>query len=394
MKILCVVGARPNFIKVAPLIKEMHKHPEITPFLVHTGQHYDVSMAGQFFEDLGIPEPDVSLEVGSGSHAYQTAEVMKRIEPVLEREHPDLVLVVGDVNSTMAAAITATKLWIPVAHVEAGLRSFDRTMPEEVNRLITDAISDYLFVTEESGMHNLLSEGVSKDKMFFVGNVMIDSLEASRRLWQRSTIHERLGLMNASYGVITLHRPSNVDHPDTLKGLIGALAEVGRHLPILFPVHPRTRKSLEQMEEVRALLQFGNKLVSTSGIHCLDPLGYLDFMALVAKARIVLTDSGGIQEETTALGIPCLTIRENTERPVTVTHGTNRLVGISPSRILQEATRILTIPPSVSSPPPLWDGRASQRIIGLILELLERRQSQESARPHASTTVNQGRPVT
>lgn len=372
MKIINIVGARPNFMKIAPLIREMRKHQDITPLLVHTGQHYDAAMAGQFFSDLQIPPPDVSLDVGSGSHAYQTAEVMKRLEPVLEKERPDLVLVVGDVNSTVAASLTATKLLIPVAHVEAGLRSFDRTMPEEINRLVTDAISDLLFVTEESGMRNLLNEGTDKSKVFLVGNVMIDSLEASRRLWQQSTIRGPLGLEGREYGVMTLHRPSNVDREATLRDLVGGIAQVARRIPVVFPVHPRTRKALERLQEQGVPLHFEKGRIAQAGIHCMEPLGYLDFMALVAGSRMVLTDSGGIQEETTALGIPCLTLRDNTERPVTVTHGTNRLVGTSPSRIVQEATRILETPVKPPSPPPLWDGRASERIVNVLLEYASR----------------------
>lgn len=368
MKILSVVGARPNFMKIAPLIREMQKHPEVESVLVHTGQHYDVQLAGQFFTDLGIPDPDVCLEVGSGSHAYQTAEVMKRLESVLERERPDLVLVVGDVNSTLAAAITAAKLQIPVAHVEAGLRSFDRSMPEEVNRLLTDALSDYLFVTEESGIRNLLAEGIDKRKIFFVGNVMIDSLEASRRLWSRSDIRSKLGLVGRDYGVVTLHRPSNVDHPGTLRRILGAIEKIGQSLPIVFPIHPRTRKTLEHSDTFGYELRFGTYPVAANGIYGLDPLGYLDFMALVAGARLVLTDSGGIQEETTVLGIPCLTLRENTERPATVTHGTNRLVGSAPDKIVYEAERVLANPYPKPSPPPLWDGRASERIVSILLQ--------------------------
>lgn len=368
MKIANIVGARPNFMKIAPIMKEMRKHSEIEATLIHTGQHYDASMAGQFFEDLQIPPPDVSLEVGSGSHAYQTGEVMKRLEPVFERERPDVVLVVGDVNSTLAAAVTAAKLHIPVAHVEAGLRSFDRSMPEEINRLVTDAIADYLFVSEESGVANLVAEGVSKDKIFFVGNVMIDSLEASRRLWTQSSILDQLGLTKGQYGVVTLHRPANVDDVQTLKGLIGALADVARQQPIVFPVHPRTRKSLESLTEFHSVLHFGEGVISGAGIHCMNPFGYLDFMALVANTRIVLTDSGGLQEETTVLGIPCLTLRENTERPVTVTHGTNRIVGSSPERIAAEVSRALGTPLPRPIPPPLWDGHASQRIVARLLE--------------------------
>lgn len=368
MKILNIVGARPNFMKIAPLIKAMRKHQDLAPILIHTGQHYDVGMAKQFFEDLQMPQPDVSLEVGSGSHAVQTAEVMKRLEPVLERERPDLVLVVGDVNSTVAAALTAVKLHIAVAHVEAGLRSFDRSMPEEINRIVTDAIADYLFVTEESGIKNLLSEGVDKNKIFMVGNVMIDSLEASRRSWERSTIHAQLNVARHRYGVVTLHRPANVDNHAVLEGIIRALLEMARHQPMIFPVHPRTRRCLETMEGLRSSLHFGNQPVSGPGLYCLEPLGYLDFMALVAGANVILTDSGGIQEETTALGIPCLTLRDNTERPVTVTHGTNRLIGTSPAKIVQEALRVIQTPPQRIAPPPLWDGKAADRIVAILRE--------------------------
>lgn len=369
MKILNVVGARPNFIKIAPLIKEMKRHSVIEPILVHTGQHYDVKMAGRFFEDLGIPAPDVSLDVGSGSHAFQTAEVMKRIEPVMEQQRPDLVLVVGDVNSTLAAAVTAAKLQIPVAHVEAGLRSFDRSMPEEVNRLVTDAVSDLLFVSEESGVRNLLAEGVDRKKVFFVGNVMIDSLESSRRAWAKANICERLGVSKGHYGVLTLHRPSNVDQPEVLRGLLGAVADIAREQSIVFPVHPRTRKRLEETDALDVPLRFvGSGTIDGPGIWCLDPLGYLDFMALVAGARLILTDSGGIQEETTALGIPCLTLRENTERPVTISHGTNRLVGTSPEKIVDHAMQVLKGPRITPSPPPLWDGHAAERIVAILLK--------------------------
>jgi UDP-N-acetylglucosamine 2-epimerase (non-hydrolysing) len=375
VKIVNVVGARPNFVKIAPLIREMRRHPDIQPILVHTGQHYDARMAGQFFEDLQIPLPDVSLEVGSGSHAVQTGEVMKRIEPVLETQHPDAVVVVGDVNSTLAAALTAVKLHIPVAHVEAGLRSFDRTMPEEINRLATDAISDFLFVTEESGKQNLLREGVAEDRIFFVGNVMIDSLEYSRRSWERSSIHANLGIGSGGYGILTLHRPSNVDDEEKLRALLTALAIIAERFPLIFPVHPRTKRRLEAMEELRHSLWFGHAPLPPTGICCLEPFGYLDFMALVARARLVLTDSGGIQEETSVLGVPCLTLRENTERPVTVTHGTNRLVGTSPDRIIAEALRMLDGPRPVNLPPPLWDGRASQRIVAVLHERIRRTAS-------------------
>lgn len=328
-------------------------------------------MSGQFFQELRIPPPDISLEVGSGSHAYQTAEVMKRIEPVLEEQRPDFVLVVGDVNSTLAAALTAVKLQIPVVHVEGGLRSFDRTMPEEINRLATDAISDYLFVTEESGKRNLLNEGTPPEKIYVVGNVMIDSLEESRGLWQHSTIHRQLGFEKGSYGVITLHRPSNVDTASKLGGVVGALAEIAKELPLIFPVHPRTRRQLETVNGEFALLSLSSKNedVARRGIICIEPLGYLDFLALTASARIIFTDSGGVQEESTILGIPCLTLRDNTERPVTVTHGTNRIVGSSPEKILEEARRVLANSQPVQIQPPLWDGKASQRIVAILRQL-------------------------
>lgn len=370
MKIVNVVGARPNFVKIAPLIREMRRYPDIEPILVHTGQHYDVRMAGQFFEDLQIPLPDVSLEVGSGSHAAQTGEVMKRIEPVFEEHRPDVVVVVGDVNSTLAAALTAVKLQIPVAHVEAGLRSFDRTMPEEINRLATDTISDYLFVTEESGKQNLLREGIAEQKIFFVGNVMIDSLESSRRLWERSLVHRRLGVEKQRYGIITLHRPSNVDDETKLRELLEALGEIAQRVPLIFPVHPRTRTRLKTLNGVRYALWFGDEKLPARGICCLEPVGYLDFMALVSDARLVLTDSGGLQEETTILGVPCLTLRENTERPVTVTHGTNRLVGVSPAKIIDEALAILADSQAKPEPPPLWDGRTAERIVAVLREQL------------------------
>ena len=373
MKIANIAGARPNFIKIAPILREMHKCSEVSPILIHTGQHYDLEMAGQFFRDLKIPKPDVSLEVGSGSHAYQTAEVMKRLEPVLEEICPDLVLVVGDVNSTLAAAVTAAKLLIPVAHVEAGLRSFDCTMPEEINRLLTDAVSEYLFVSEESGRQNLLREGVNQSKIFFVGNVMIDSLAECRPLWERSDICGRLGLRKRGYGVVTLHRPSNVDDPETFHGLVESLAKIATQLPLLFPMHPRTSARVKEfgLEEHFNFLSVGSVVNSRlSGLYCLDPLGYLEFMSLMADSRLVLTDSGGLQEETTMLGVPCLTLRENTERPVTISHGTNTLVGVSSNRITSEASRVLATTQPVTTPPPLWDGQAAERIVTVLREHL------------------------
>lgn len=368
MKIVTVAGARPNFIKVAPLVREMRRYPAIVPILVHTGQHYDWAMSDQLFSELEVEPPNVNLGVGSGSHAAQTAEVMKRIEPVLETMQPNLVLVVGDVNSTLAAALTAVKLGIPVAHVEAGLRSFDRTMPEEINRLLTDAISDLLFVTEESGRDNLLREGIAPEKIHFVGNVMIDTLQAFKARWKGSSIFNRLGLDDEHpYGVLTLHRPSNVDAPGILVNLLEAIHELARYLPIIFPVHPRVKAQLLPQEKLFWSRPDAREAPPSEGIICVEPLGYLDFIALMSRARLVLTDSGGIQEETTVLGVPCLTLRETTERPVTITHGTNQVIGTVPGRIVDEALRTLKHPPWQNGPPPLWDGRAAKRIVRILV---------------------------
>ena len=358
MKIVNVVGARPNFVKIGPLLREMRRHPAITPTLVHTGQHYDEAMSRQFFGDLDLPVPDHDLQVGSGSHAVQTAEVMRRLEPVLTASRPDAVLVVGDVNSTLAATLTAVKLGIPVVHVEAGLRSFDRTMPEEINRVLTDAVADVLFITEEGARANLLREGAAPEKIHFVGNVMADALLASRMRWSASTIVERLRLTGRPFAVLTLHRPANVDDPDVLDELLGALRTIGRRLPIVFPVHPRVRARLGAD---------ATEAGATRGLVCLPPLGYLDFVALMSRARLVLTDSGGIQEETTMLGVPCLTLRQNTERPVTVSQGTNRVVGTRPDTVVAEAFRTLDDPPRPVGPPPLWDGAAARRIVDVLL---------------------------
>jgi UDP-N-acetylglucosamine 2-epimerase (non-hydrolysing) len=355
MKILSVVGARPNFMKIAPLLWEMHRHAGIATFLVHTGQHYDERMSRHFFEELNIPRPDVDLGVGSASHAVQTAEVMKRFEPVLKEWRPDAVVVVGDVNSTIACALTAVKLGVPVAHVEAGLRSFDRDMPEEINRILTDSISRWLFVSEPSGLHNLRREGVAEDRIFFVGNVMIDTLRASRDRAESSTVLEDLRLKPQGYAVLTLHRPSNVDDPRVFDKLMTAVGLLQRELPIVFPVHPRTRKALETHPA-------GN----LSNLRLTEPLGYLDFLKLMAHARMVLTDSGGVQEETTVLGVPCLTLRHNTERPVTIEQGTNVLVGSSPDRILSTALRLLSVPLGEKRVPELWDGRAAERIVDVL----------------------------
>jgi UDP-N-acetylglucosamine 2-epimerase (non-hydrolysing) len=357
-------------MKIAPILWEVKRRPGTEAFLVHTGQHYDQRMSRLFFEELNIPRPDVDLGVGSGSHTVQTAEVMKRFEPILIEQRPDAVIVVGDVNSTIACAMTAVKLGIPVAHVEAGLRSFDRTMPEEMNRVLTDVISHWLFVTEPSGLENLRREGVPEDRMFFVGNVMIDTLLASRDLSERSTVLTDLGLRDRGYAVLTLHRPANVDCPEVLAGLLRAVERLQRELPIVFPVHPRTRQRLS-----------GRDLTTLSNLRLTEPLGYLDFMKLVSHARLVLTDSGGIQEETTVLGVPCLTLRENTERPITCDEGTNTLIGLDPDRIIAAGLKALAAPAKTGRVPRLWDGQAAARI----LDVLEGRA--ESSPAAAEATV-------
>jgi UDP-N-acetylglucosamine 2-epimerase (non-hydrolysing) len=373
VRILSVVGARPNFMKIAPLVEELKRHPEFHHFLVHTGQHYDDQLSGNFFSQLGLPLPDVNLEVGSGSHAVQTAEVMKRIEPVLADYKPAAVVVVGDVNSTLAAALVAVKMGIAVAHIEAGLRSFDNAMPEEINRRLTDAISDSLFVTEQSGVDNLELEGVPSRKIFLVGNVMIDCLLRHRELAAKSGVLEKIGARRSGdqpcdYGVLTLHRPSNVDDPDTLAGILNAVRDVTRDFPVFFPVHPRTRKNLETFGLSDLLSDPANR--PASGIVALEPLGYLDFLALNDGARIVFTDSGGIQEESTVLGVPCLTLRENTERPATIEHGSNQLVGVDPVRIVSAARRALAGDRRIERRPPLWDGHAAERIVAVLRTLL------------------------
>jgi UDP-N-acetylglucosamine 2-epimerase (non-hydrolysing) len=352
MKIVVVAGARPNFMKIAPLMWEVARRPNMTAFLVHTGQHYDEKMSKLFFDQLKIPVPNIDLEVGSGSHAVQTAEVMKRFEPVILDQRPDAVVVVGDVNSTIACALTAVKLGVPVAHVEAGLRSFDRTMPEEINRILTDSISRWLFVSEPSGIENLKREGVEPSRVHFVGNVMIDTLIACREQFDRPQVLADLGVKPKQFAVATLHRPANVDDPATFRGLIRAIEYIQERMPVVFPVHPRTRKALQEEQH-----RLPNLKVT-------EPLGYLEFMSLVTQCRFVLTDSGGIQEETTYLGVPCLTLRKNTERPITTTVGTNMLVGLDADDIIA-ASRGAMDSSSLQKPriPELWDGRASQRIM-------------------------------
>ncbi len=358
MKIINVVGARPNFMKVAPIQRVMeHRHLDVK--LVHTGQHYDERMSKLFFIDLQMPQPDVYLNVGSGSHAVQTAKVMVEFEKVLEAEQPDLVLVVGDVNSTIACSLVASKMSIKVAHVEAGLRSFDREMPEEINRILTDSISDYLFVTEQSGIDNLKKEGISPDKIFFVGHVMIDSLVYFLEKAKESDILQKNGLQPHEYALITLHRPSNVDVKENFEKILSAFEQIESDLPIVFPIHPRSRKMIEQFG-------LSSRVEKMKNLRLMEPQGYLDFMNMMQQARLVMTDSGGIQEETTYLQIPCLTIRENTERPVTVEQGTNILVGTDTNRIVSEARKILAGNGRKGRIPDLWDGKAAERIVDIL----------------------------
>jgi UDP-N-acetylglucosamine 2-epimerase (non-hydrolysing) len=361
LKIVNVVGARPNLMKIAPLMDAYAKAPEIEPVLVHTGQHYDANMSEFFFRQLGIPEPEINLEIGSASHAVQTAEIMKAFEPVVLDLRPDAVLVVGDVNSTIACGLVAVKLGVKLVHVEAGLRSFDRDMPEEINRVLTDAISDLLFCTEQSGVDNLRREGVAAEKIHLVGNVMIDTLLRHRERAEASAILDTLRLDAGGYAVLTLHRPSNVDDPAVLAKLLDVMEVVLADQPLVFPVHPRTRQKL-------ADYGLAGRVAAQPNLHLVDPLGYLDFLKLMTHARVVLTDSGGIQEETTILGVPCLTLRENTERPVTCTVGTNRLVGQQPERILAAYREVMSGRGSSGRTPPLWDGGASARIVAVLRE--------------------------
>jgi UDP-N-acetylglucosamine 2-epimerase (non-hydrolysing) len=369
LTILSIVGARPNFMKIAPLMAAFGRRPGVKPILVHTGQHYDERMSRSFFEDLGIPRPDLNLEVGSAGHAVQTAQIMMRFEPALGQFRPDAVVVVGDVNSTIACALVAAKRGVPVAHVEAGLRSFDRTMPEEINRVLTDTLSDFLFVTEPSGLENLKREGIPSEKVHFVGNVMIDTLLANLQKARASDVLARLGLRARGYAVLTLHRPSNVDDPAIFGRLWAAITAIAREMPVVFPIHPRTRKNLETFNlPVVAAATAGQP----AGVRFTEPMGYLDFLRLAADARLVLTDSGGIQEETTILKVPCLTLRENTERPVTVDVGCNQLVGTDPERILAAYRRVADAGPLACKTPEKWDGRAADRIADILVAALRR----------------------
>jgi UDP-N-acetylglucosamine 2-epimerase (non-hydrolysing) len=361
MKLLNVVGARPNFMKIAPIMDALRSTPAIQPLLVHTGQHYDQKMSDLFFRDLGIPQPDINLGVGGGSHAAQTAAIISAFEPVLLQHLPEAVLVVGDVNSTIACGLVAVKLGVKLIHVEAGLRSFDRTMPEEINRLLTDSISDLLFCSEQSGVDNLLREGHAPDQVHLVGNVMIDSLLKHRVQAEQTTILDQLDLKPREYAVVTLHRPSNVDQPETLRTVLDILSSLQRHLRVVFPIHPRTRNRLGEFGLEGELAGLKNVVVT-------DPLGYLEFLKLTASARLVLTDSGGIQEETTILRVPCVTMRDNTERPVTCQLGSNRLAGTQPERVIKMIEESLADPTTCDTVPPLWDGHAAERIVRIIAE--------------------------
>jgi UDP-N-acetylglucosamine 2-epimerase (non-hydrolysing) len=374
IRLAIVAGARPNFMKVAPLMKALSNDSDFQLALIHTGQHYDDNMSGQFFRDLGIADPQYHLDVGSGSHAQQTAEIMKRIESVFEEVRPTAVIVVGDVNSTAAASLVAKKLGIDVVHVEAGLRSFDRSMPEEINRIVTDSIADVFLVTEESGRTNLLREGIAPDRIYLVGNLMIDSLRQHLERARTSDITDRLGVRGKPYGLVTLHRPANVDDVDSLGEIVGALSVIAESLPLLWPMHPRTRSRLQN-----------SGIELSPGVRVLEPLGYLDFLSLEADSSIVLTDSGGIQEETTALGVSCLTLRDNTERPATIQFGSNRLAGTRKATILSawgEAQRS----PRVSQIPPLWDGQAGRRCREVLRRLYSKRTIPEEAKTPLATT--------
>jgi UDP-N-acetylglucosamine 2-epimerase (non-hydrolysing) len=360
IKIAGVVGARPNFMKIDPLFRALERELEIfSTQLIHTGQHYDDSMSEVFFKDLGLRPPDIYLGIGSGTHAEQTGKIMMSLEKVLMEERPDLLVVVGDVNSTLAGAVTAAKLRIPIAHVEAGLRSFDRRMPEEINRVVTDALSNYLFTPSCDANENLRREGIPNEKIYFVGNIMIDSLKRCLKLAEKSDILKTLKVKPEQYALLTLHRPSNVDDPQVLEEILEAIAEIQKEIAVVFPIHPRTKKQIKA---------FGlkPKVESMKNLKIVPPVGYIDFLALETNAKLILTDSGGVQEETTVLGIPCLTLRETTERPVTVTQGTNQVVGHNRNKIVSTALSILHGQKIATQIPEFWDGHTSERIVAIL----------------------------
>lgn len=376
-RVMCVVGARPNMVKMAPLLAEMHHHAELWPVLVHTGQHYDYAMSEVFLEQLKILPPDYNLGVGSGTHHAQTAEIIRRFGELVSRDRPQMVVVVGDVNSTVACGLVAAKECIPLVHVEAGLRSFDRTMPEEINRIVTDGISDLLFATEESAVHNLLREGIADNKIYFVGNLMIDSLAKSIETARNSHLLKKLALPANRYVVLTLHRPGNVDDPDRLSATLKAILEFAERVPVLFPVHPRTHSRIMEavMNDRNVRTWNGEGAIGLPGLWLMPPIPYLEFVGMVDRSAMVITDSGGIQEETTYLGVPCLTFRESTERPITVTHGTNRVIGTDPAALLAHATEILEGAPRIRGVhPPLWDGMAATRVVPVLTRYLRERE--------------------
>ena len=375
LRIMSIVGARPNMMKIAPLLAELRRQEEIEPVLVHTGQHYDYSMSQVFFDQLRVPPPDYNLGVGSGTHFAQTAEIMRKFGELVQQDRPDMVVVAGDVNSTIACALVAAKEGIPVAHVEAGLRSFDRSMPEEINRVLTDAVADLLFTTEESANRNLANEGIDPGKVFFVGNLMIDSLVSALQVARPSCLRSELGLEGKPYAVLTLHRPSNVDNEDQLTRTLDAILEVAQRIPIVFPAHPRTARNIEAAGLTAMRTWAGGPLpgidAGATGLWMMPPASYLDFLDLMQHAVMVITDSGGVQEETTFLGVPCLTYRDTTERPVTVSMGTNWVVGRDPQHLLLNALEVLQEAPQgpAIARPPLWDGRTASRIVQILKEV-------------------------
>ena len=363
MKLLNVVGARPNLLKMAALMEAYRPHRDIEPILVHTGQHYDRALSQLFFEELGIPEPSINLGVGSASHAVQTAEIMRTFEPILLETNPDAVVVVGDVNSTIACGLVAVKLGVRLVHVEAGLRSFDRSMPEEINRILTDAISDLHFCTEPSGVENLLREGADEETVHLVGNLMIDTLLRNRERADASRVLDTCSVDAGNYVVVTLHRPSNVDRDDIFKNLLDAIGSMQEVMPVVFPIHPRTLAKAHEFG-------LGDRIERLDNLRLVEPLGYLDFVKLMANARVVVTDSGGVQEETTILDVPCLTLRDNTERPITVELGTNRLVGTEAEVVLEGFHSTLATPRVTRERPPYWDGLAGSRVAEVLREWL------------------------
>jgi UDP-N-acetylglucosamine 2-epimerase (non-hydrolysing) len=363
MKILHIVGARPNFVKVAPVMKAIKSRRSVKQILIHTGQHYDTNMSKVFFKDLNLPKPDMNLGVGSGTQAWQMAEIMRRLEIVILKNRPDIALVYGDVNSTLAASLVCSSLKIKLGHIEAGLRSFDRSMPEEINRLFTDRLADMLFTPSADANKNLLQEGIKADKIHFVGNVMIDTLiellPKARKRWEDKDF---LGREFDKYGLVTLHRPDNVDEFSNLKYLCSVFGKISKDIPLIFPAHPRTRKNLKNIRD----------LFKHPALRIIDPLGYVDFLALLLKASLVMTDSGGIQEETTYLGIPCLTLRRNTERPITVTLGTNKIIGNDMKKLCFESKKIIKHKIKRGRIPSLWDGYASERIADIVMSLIKK----------------------